>query len=69
MRLANEQEAAVARKRRIGRLSMKEMGRGIVSLPKEDPWASIAKACALADLRHPIRRHKPPAQRRSLKWR
>jgi antitoxin VapB len=39
-----------------------------VLLSKDDPWASVAEAYALADPKHPIRRHKPPAQKRVLKW-
>jgi len=48
---------------------VKRMGRAVVLLPRDDPWESVAEAYALADPQHPIRRHKPPAQKRSLKWR
>jgi antitoxin VapB len=41
---------------------------GVMLLSKNDPWASIAEAYALADPKHPIRRHKAPAQKRNFKW-
>ena len=48
---------------------VKRVSGGVILLSKSDPWASIAEAYALADPKHPIRRHKPPAQKRSFKWR
>ena len=48
---------------------VKRVAGGVVLLAKNNPWASIDEAYALADPRHPIRRHKPPAQKRSFKWR
>jgi antitoxin VapB len=48
---------------------VKRVGGGVMLLPKSDPWASIAEAYAIADPKHPIRRHKAPAQKRSFKWR
>jgi antitoxin VapB len=47
---------------------VKRVGGGVVLLSKDDPWASIADAYALADRKHPIRRHKTPPQKRSFKW-
>ena len=38
-------------------------------LSKADPWASIVEAYELADPKHPIKRHKPPVQKRSFRWR
>ncbi len=40
---------------------------GVVLLPKNDPRASIAEAYALADPKHPIRRLKALAQKRTFK--
>jgi antitoxin VapB len=48
---------------------VKRVGGGVMLLSKSDPWAAIAEAYALADPKHPIRRHRPPAQKRSFKWR
>jgi antitoxin VapB len=47
---------------------VKRVPGGVVLLSKSDPWASIAEAYALADPKHPIRRHKAPAQKRTFKW-
>jgi antitoxin VapB len=48
---------------------IKPVAGGVVLLAKTDPWASIVEAYGLVDQRHPIRRHKPAAQKRSFKWR
>jgi antitoxin VapB len=47
---------------------VKRVPGGIMLLSKGDPWASVAEAYALADPRHPIRRLKAPAQKRTFKW-
>lgn len=47
---------------------VKRVPGGVVLLSKSDPWASIVEAYALADPKHPIRRHKAPAQKRTFKW-
>jgi antitoxin VapB len=47
---------------------VKRVAGGVVLLSKNDPWASIAEAYALADPKHPIRRHKGVEQKRALKW-
>jgi hypothetical protein len=38
-----------------------------VRLPKEFRFASIVEAYELADPKHPIKRHKPPVQKRSFR--
>ena len=48
---------------------VKPVAGGVVLLSKADPWASIVEAYELADPKHPIKRHKPPAQKRSFRWR
>src|SRR4051812_25442821 len=48
---------------------VKRVAGGVVLLSKSDPWASIAEAYTLADPKHPIRRPKVPAQKRTFKWR
>ena len=47
---------------------VKRVGGGVMLLPKDDPWAGVAEAYALADPKHPIQRHKPPARKRALRW-
>jgi antitoxin VapB len=47
---------------------VKRVPGGVVLLSKDDPWASVAEAYALADPNHPIRRLKAPAQKRTFKW-
>jgi antitoxin VapB len=46
---------------------VKPVAGGIVLLAKADPWASIVEAYELADPKHPIKRHKPPVQKRSFR--
>jgi antitoxin VapB len=48
---------------------VKRVAGGVVLLSKADPWASIVEAYELADPKHPIKRHKPPVQKRSFGWR
>jgi antitoxin VapB len=48
---------------------VKRVAGGVVLLSKADPWASIVEAYELADPKHPIKRHKPPVQKRSFRWR
>ena len=45
-------------------VSVKPVSGGVVLLSKADPWASIVEAYELADPKHPIKRHKPPVQKR-----
>jgi antitoxin VapB len=47
---------------------VKRVAGGVVLLSKSDPWASVAEANALSDPEHPIRRLKPPAQKRTFGW-
>ena len=47
---------------------VKRVAGGVVLLSRSDPWASVAEAYALADPKHPIRRLKAPAQKRTFKW-
>jgi antitoxin VapB len=47
---------------------VKKIRGGVVLLSKSDPWASVVEAYTLADPKHPIRRHKASAQRRTFKW-
>jgi antitoxin VapB len=48
---------------------VKPVAGGVMLLSKADPWASIVEAYELADPKHPIKRHKPPVQKRSFRWR
>lgn len=47
---------------------VKRVAGGVMLLSKSDPWAAIAEAYALADPRHPIRRGKAQAQKRTFRW-
>jgi antitoxin VapB len=46
---------------------VKRVAGGVVLLSKADPWASIVEAYELTDPKHPIKRHKPPVQKRSFR--
>ncbi len=46
---------------------VKRVAGGVVLLSKADPWASIVEAYQLADPKHPIKRHKPPVQKRAFR--
>jgi antitoxin VapB len=48
---------------------VKPIAGGVILLSKAAPWASLVDAYALADPKHPIKRHKPPVQKRSFRWR
>jgi antitoxin VapB len=47
---------------------VKRVAGGVVLLSKSDPWAAIVEAYALADPKHPIRRGRAQAQKRTFKW-
>lgn len=47
---------------------VKRVAGGVVLLSKNDPWASISEAYALADAKHTIRRRSGLEQKRTFKW-
>lgn len=47
---------------------VKRVAGGVMLLAKDDPWAPVEEAYALADARHPIRRPKSVPQKRTFKW-
>lgn len=47
---------------------VKRVAGGVILLSKDDPWASISEAYALADPKHPVRRRRGAEQKRTFKW-
>lgn len=47
---------------------VKRVAGGVMLLAKDESWASVEEAYALADAKHPIRRYKSVPQKRTFKW-